>query len=99
MVYESKLHLLVDCLVELIQFVENQSDKSKEKVAGALKEKFKVDEAQLESLLRVGVLKEYRGIDERQNGIDFIGVGERAKIFLRLDNAGKVAQALVRIGI
>lgn len=71
---------------DIALFVKGQADKSRTKIAGLLQRHYDVDEKELESLIRMGLLKEYRGIDDRNNGLDFIGVGYRAKLLLDLEN-------------
>ena len=41
---------------------------------------------EFEAFLRVCVFVKYRSVDENNNGKNFIRTGERAKIFLRIDN-------------
>lgn len=71
-----------DCTMyaEIVCFVDRQADKSKDKISAALKAEFNVSESDLEFLLRIGILCEYRGVDENYNGIDFIRTGQRAKL-------------------
>lgn len=93
-----------DRLSEIINFVDSQTDKSKDKIAAALKNNFGVSESKLASLIRTDVFVEYRGVDEKNNGIDFIRTGDRARVYLRISNPERtiervnVAEALTNIG-
>lgn len=101
---EKQFPLISDRLVEIINFVDSQPDKSKDKIAASLKNEFKVSEKKLESFIRLGILFEYRSVDENNNGKDFIRTGDRAIIFLRINNPERTinrintAKALTNIG-
>lgn len=99
-----KIPRISDRLLEIINFVDSQTDKSKDRIFEALKNKFEVSEREFEYFIRVRVFVEYRGVDENNNGKDFIRTGDRARIFLRIDNPERTierintAKALTNIG-
>lgn len=93
-----------DRIFEIINFVDSQQDKSKDRIFEALKNEFEVSERECEYFIRVRVFVEYRGVDENNNGKDFIRTGDRARIFLRISNPERTierintAKALTNIG-
>lgn len=68
----------------IIKFVDSQPNKLRDSILAALKHEFQVSEKEIDFLIRTGILVEYRGVDENNNGIDFLRSGERGKVFFEI---------------
>lgn len=69
-------------LLKLLQFVEQNQPIAVSQVEEFLKKSSQYRE--LEAYLRTGMLHCFRRVDENNNGVDFISLGEQGKNFVKM---------------